>query len=241
MNYGEEQLDASSNINNDFQVKSEYTYSIKFIIVGDSSVGKSNILLRFSRNIFDPGHQATLGIEFANKHVMYNSIDYLVQVWDTAGQENFRSVTRAYYKAAAVAMVVYDITNEESFEHIRQWIKDCKDLAPKSVQLVLIGNKSDLEDKRAILNQRGLELAKENNMLFFETSALNGNGVEDAFNKTIEVIDEKIRSGYYDMENLNSQGIRKLKNGQEVNGERKIDKESLSAGKKNKKGDACCN
>ena len=236
MNYEDD-----SNINNDFQVKSEYTYSIKFIIVGDSSVGKSNILLRFSRNIFDPGHQATLGIEFANKHVMYNNIDYLVQVWDTAGQENFRSVTRAYYKAAAVAMVVYDITNEESFEHIRQWIKDCKDLAPKSVQLVLIGNKSDLEDKRAILNQRGLELAKENNMLFFETSALNGNGVEEAFNKTIEVIDEKIRSGYYDMENLNSQGIRKLKNGQEVNGERKIDKESLTAGKKNKKGDTCCN
>ena len=241
MNYGEEQLDASSNINNDFQNRSEYTYSIKFIIVGDSSVGKSNILLRFSRNIFDPGHQATLGIEFANKHVLYNNIDYLVQVWDTAGQENFRSVTRAYYKAAAVAMVVYDITNEESFEHIKQWIKDCKDLAPKSVQLVLIGNKIDLEDKRAIIEQRGIELAKENNMLFFETSALNGNGVENAFNKTIEVIDQKIRSGFYDMDNLNSQGIRKLKNGQEINGERKIDKESLSAGKKNKKNDSCCN
>ena len=207
MNYGEEQLDASSNINNDFQNRSEYTYSIKFIIVGDSSVGKSNILLRFSRNIFDPGHQATLGIEFANKHVLYNNIDYLVQVWDTAGQENFRSVTRAYYKAAAVAMVVYDITNEESFEHIKQWIKDCKDLAPKSVQLVLIGNKIDLEDKRTIIEQRGIELAKENNMLFFETSALNGNGVENAFNKTIEVIDQKIRSGFYDPDNLNSQGI----------------------------------
>ena len=230
-----------TNINNDFQNRSEYTYSIKFIIVGDSSVGKSNILLRFSRNIFDPGHQATLGIEFANKHVLYNNIDYLVQVWDTAGQENFRSVTRAYYKAAAVAMVVYDITNEESFEHIKQWIKDCKDLAPKSVQLVLIGNKTDLEDKRAIIEQRGIELAKENNMLFFETSALNGNGVENAFNKTIEVIDQKIRSGFYDPDNLNSQGIRKLKNGQEINGERKIDKESLSAGKKNKKEDSCCN
>ena len=230
-----------TNINNDFQNRSEYTYSIKFIIVGDSSVGKSNILLRFSRNIFDPGHQATLGIEFANKHVLYNNIDYLVQVWDTAGQENFRSVTRAYYKAAAVAMVVYDITNEESFEHIKQWIKDCKDLAPKSVQLVLIGNKIDLEDKRAIIEQRGIELAKENNMLFFETSALNGNGVENAFNKTIEVIDQKIRSGFYYMDNLNSQGIRKLKNVQEINGERKIDKESLSAGKKNKKNDSCCN
>jgi small GTP-binding protein len=105
----------------------EYSYSVKFIIVGDSSVGKSNILLRFSRNIFDSGHQATLGIEFANKHLIYNNTDYLVQIWDTAGQENFRSVTRAYYKASAVAMVVYDITKEESFEHIKSWLSDCKE------------------------------------------------------------------------------------------------------------------
>ena len=98
---------------NNYNQKCDYSYSVNFIIVGDSSVGKSNILLRFSRNIFDSGHQATLGIEFANKHLIYNNTDYLVQIWDTAGQENFRSVTRAYYKASAVAMVVYDITKEE--------------------------------------------------------------------------------------------------------------------------------
>ena len=144
MSYNEVQLDAST-MSNVPQSSSEYSYSVKFIIVGDSSVGKSDILLRFSRNVFDPGHQATLGIEFANKHLFYNNIDYLVQVWDTAGQENFRSVTRGYYKASAVAMVVYDITSEESFEHIQEWIKDCKDLSPKTVQLVLVGNKSDLE------------------------------------------------------------------------------------------------
>ena len=228
-----------SNINNS---KSESSYSVKFIIVGDSSVGKSNILLRFSRNVFDPGHQATLGIEFANKHLQYNNIDYLVQVWDTAGQENFRSVTRAYYKASAVAMVVYDITSEESFQHIQAWIKDCKDLAPKTVQLVLIGNKTDLEENRVIKIERGKDLAHENNMLFFETSALNGNGVEEAFQKSIECIDQKIRSGFYDLNNSSNQGIKKLSGNDGNGGERIIDKKSLSIGKKPKNNnDFCCN
>ncbi len=237
MSYDEVQLDASSMSYQ--QPKSEYSYSVKFIIVGDSSVGKSNILLRFSRNVFDPGHQATLGIEFANKHIFYNNIDYLVQVWDTAGQENFRSVTRAYYKASAVAMVVYDITSEESFQNIQSWIKDCKDLAPKTVQLILIGNKSDLEENRVITKERGEELARENRMLFFETSALNGNGVEEAFQKSIELVDQKIRSGFYDLSNSSNQGIKKLNNNE--GGERVIDKKSLAIGKKPKNDDMCCN
>ena len=175
-----------------YQSKYDISYSVKFIIVGDSSVGKSNILLRFSRNVFDPGHQATLGIEFANKHLIYNNTDYLIQIWDTAGQENFRSVTRAYYKASAVAMVVYDITKEETFQHIQTWLKDCKELAPRTVLLILVGNKSDLEDQRVISKERGENLAKENSMMFFETSALNGNGIEEAFKKSIEVVDQKI-------------------------------------------------
>ena len=228
----------SSGMDDNNQQNSDYSYSVKYIIVGDSSVGKSNILLRFSRNVFDPGHQATLGIEFANKHILYNNIDYLVQVWDTAGQENFRSVTRAYYKASAVAMVVYDITNEESFQNIQSWIKDCKDLAPKTVQMVLIGNKSDLEESRVITKERGEELARENRMMFFETSALNGNGVEEAFQKSIELVDQKIRSGFYDLTNSSNQGIKKLSNNE--GGERVIDKKSLSLGKKPKKKDDIC-
>ena len=225
--------------------KSKYdsSYSVKFIIVGDSSVGKSNILLRFSRNEFDSGHQATLGIEFANKHVIYNNVDYLVQIWDTAGQENFRSVTRAYYKASAVAMVVYDITKEETFSHIQTWIKDCKDLAPSTVLIALIGNKSDLEEQRVITKERGENLARENNMMFFETSALNGNGIENAFKKCIEKVDKKIRNGDYNLSNLdemNKYGIKKIEIEKENNNERIIDKKSLSIGKQKKKDDPCC-
>ena len=221
--------------------KYEYSYSVKFIIVGDSSVGKSNILLRFSRNTFDPGHQATLGIEFANKHLIYNNTDYLIQIWDTAGQENFRSVTRAYYKASAVAMVVYDITKEDSFLHIQNWLHDCKELAPRTVILVLIGNKTDLEDQRVVARERGENLAKENNMIFFETSALNGNGIEEAFKKSIEEVDQKIRSGYYNLSESSKQGIKKIVSGNDNdNGERIIDKKSLVMGKKQKSDDLCC-
>ena len=224
-----------------YQTKCEYSYSVKFIIVGDSSVGKSNILLRFSRNIFDSGHQATLGIEFANKHLIYNNTDYLIQIWDTAGQENFRSVTRAYYKASAVAMVVYDITKEETFDHIQTWLKDCKDLAPKTVLLVLVGNKTDLEDQRVISKERGENLAKENNMMFFETSAKLGNGIEEAFQKSIEAVDQKIRSGYYNLSDSSKHGIKKIVTGNEnESGERIIDKKSLSIGKKQKNDDLCC-
>ena len=219
----------------------EYSYSVKFIIVGDSSVGKSNILLRFSRNIFDSGHQATLGIEFANKHLIYNNTDYLVQIWDTAGQENFRSVTRAYYKASAVAMVVYDITKEESFEHIKTWLSDCKELAPNTVLLVLVGNKTDLEEQRVISKERGENLAKENNMLFFETSAKLGDGIEQAFQKSIEAVDQRIRSGFYNLSDSSKHGIKKIVSGNENdNGERIIDKKSLSLGKKQKNDDFCC-
>ena len=223
-----------------FSNKPEFSYSVKFIIVGDSSVGKSNILLRFSKNIFEPGHQATLGIEFANKHLIYNNVDYLVQVWDTAGQEDFRSITRAYYKASAVAMVVYDISSEESFLHIQNWIKDCKDLAPKNVLLVLVGNKSDLEEQRVISKEKGEDLAKGNNMLFFETSALNGNGIEETFQKCIEKIDERIRSGVYNLNDSGKEGIKKIINEKEGS-ERYIDKTSLSLGKQKNKEDNCCN
>ena len=233
----EDEMEGDMNIN---KSKYEASYSVKFIIVGDSSVGKSNILLRFSRNEFDSGHQATLGIEFANKHVIHNNVDYLVQIWDTAGQENFRSVTRAYYKASAVAMVVYDITKEESFTHIQSWMKDCKELAPSTVLIALIGNKSDLEDQRVITKERGENLARENKMMFFETSALNGNGIEDAFKKCIEIIDEKIESGDYNLDNsYNSDnmycGIKKI--GKESGVIGVVDKKALKEGQKKSK---CC-
>ena len=231
-------------MNENDEISSPYSYTIKYIIVGDSSVGKSNLLLRYSKNIFDPGHTATLGIEFANKKLVYNNINYLIQIWDTAGQENFRSVTRAYYKASACAMIVYDISNRKSFQNIENWIKDCVNLAPKTVLLVLIGNKTDLEEKREVSYEEGENLAKLNNMIFYETSALNGTNVETAFLKTIETIDEKIRKGYYDMDDSSNQGIRRItKLGVDMSGEHIINKNQLNKKKNNNNDDFlgdCC-
>ena len=221
------------------QLGSNASYKVKFIIVGDSSVGKSNILLRFYQNRFDSSKTATIGMEFVSKHYIYNNTDYLIQIWDTAGQEEFKSITRTYYKASAVAMMVYDITNENSFENIKTWLSDCKEMAPSTALLVLIGNKNDLEEKRVIIKERGEFLAQENDMIFFETSALNGNGIQEAFEKSIEIIDQRIKDGYYnDLNDDSKYGIKKISINNENNySERIIDKESLITGSKKEK---CC-
>ena len=219
-----------------------HIYQVKFIVVGDSGVGKSNIILRFTHNEFRE-LTATLGVAYDKKQLKYNNKEYLIQVWDTAGQENFKSVTRGYYKGSAVALIVYDITDEVSFTNVEKWISDCKDNAPNSALLVLIGNKSDLEEKRVISKDKGKNLAEENDMIFFETSALNGNGIENAFKKCIEAVDKKIRNGDYNLSNLNEMnkyGIKKIEIDNENNNERIIDKKSLSIGKQKKKDDPCC-
>ena len=218
------------------QTNYAYAYQVKFIIVGDSGAGKSNIILRFTHNEFKGELFPTLGLEYEKKNLIYNNTDYLIQLWDTAGQENFKSITRGYYKGSAVAMIVYDITNEQSFSNVENWIRDCKDSAPSTALLVLIGNKSDLEDKRVISKNSGEDLAIENNMMFFETSALNGNGVNDAFQKCIEIIDEKIKSGEYnldDPDNMDRYGIKKIGKDNDFAG--RVDKKALKEGFKKSK------
>lgn len=156
-----------------------FNYLFKYIIIGDSAVGKSNLLLKYAHNKFSEDYQTTIGVEFGAKNMALNNKSYRIQIWDTAGQENFRSITRAYYKNSVCAIVVYDITNRDSFGNIQTWVEDCKNQSPKTIFLVLVGNKCDLEDKRKVQYNEGLELAKTNGMLFFETSAKTGVNVEE--------------------------------------------------------------
>lgn len=216
----------------------DISYIIRFIIVGDSSVGKSNIMLRFTQDKFYTAHMTTLAVEFSNKRLTYNNTDYTIQIWDTAGQEQFKSLIRGYYKESAVALVVYDITNEDSFQNVQKWISDCHNYAPSSVLIFLIGNKSDLEEKRQISKERGENLANEYNMTFFETSALNGNGIKEAFQKCIETIDNRIKEGFYNLDS-DKNGIKVIKNdnGNSLGGTI-IDKKGLMEGGKSKK--KCC-
>jgi len=178
-----------------------FNYLFKYIIIGDAAVGKSNLLLRYAHGQFKDEYQLTIGVEFGAKNISINDKIYRIQIWDTAGQENFRSITRAYYKNSVCALVVYDITNRDSFNNISNWVEDCKNQSPKTIFMVLVGNKSDLNDKRVISVDEGKELAEKYNMIFFETSAKTGENVELIFFKSAEEIAKKIEAGYYDLEN----------------------------------------
>jgi small GTP-binding protein len=179
-----------------------FNYLFKYIIIGDASVGKSNILLKYAHNQFKPEYQLTIGVEFGAKNVEINNKIYRIQIWDTAGQENFRSITRAYYKNSVCALVVYDITNRESFNDVQTWIDDCKSQSPKNIYMLLVGNKEDLaESERQVSYEEGSEFAQKNNMLFFETSAKTGLNIDEVFVRSSGAIAEKIEKGEYDTSN----------------------------------------
>ena len=182
---------------------SNYNYLFKYIIIGDPSVGKSNLLMKFAHNKFTDEYQATIGVEFGAKNIEIDQQIYRIQIWDTAGQENFRSITRAYYKNSVCACVVYDITKRSTFDNVKSWVEDCKKQTPKSVFLVLIGNKSDLENQRQISYEEGENLAIKYKMLFFETSAKSGANVNNVFLKSAEKIAANIENGVYDLTNDN--------------------------------------
>lgn len=176
-----------------------YNYLFKYIIIGDPAVGKSNILMKYAHNKFTEEYQATIGVEFGAKNIEFDDLVYRIQVWDTAGQENFRSITRAYYKNSVCAFVVYDITNRQSFESIQSWIEDIREQSPKTVSIVLIGNKNDLEEDRKVTFDEGKNFATENRLLFMETSAKLGTGIEEIFKKSAQEIAAKMEQGFYDL------------------------------------------
>ena len=172
-------------------------YTIKYIIVGNAYVGKSNIIYRFVENKFSENYKATINLDFSYKNMKIKDKIFRIQLWDTAGQEEFQSISRGYYKSGACALVVYDITDRDTFNNVSSWVEECKNNGPSTITLVLVGNKIDLEDKRQVTYEEGEDFANRNNMQFFETSALNGTNIDKLFNDTVESINRKIEENYY--------------------------------------------
>ncbi|CEP00705.1 Ras family [Plasmodiophora brassicae] len=178
-----------------------YAYLFKYIIIGDTGVGKSCLLLQFTDKRFRPVHDLTIGVEFGARMITVDNRQIKLQIWDTAGQESFRSITRSYYRGAAGALLVYDITRRETFAHLARWLEEARQNGNRNMTIMLIGNKSDLEHRRQISKEEGEAFAKDNGLIFFETSAKTAANVEEAFIQTAEQIYEKIQSGVYDVNN----------------------------------------
>ena len=175
-------------------------FLFKYIIIGDSFVGKSKILLRYTNNSYNEIFVITIGAEFGAKTINIDGQEIRIQIWDTAGMENFKSITRSYYKNSICALIVYDISNKDSFKNVLNWIEDCKVFSPKNILLVLIGNKCDLEEKRQVSKEEGKKVAEENNMIFFETSAKDNINIDETFLKSAQKILENIKNKVYDEE-----------------------------------------
>ena len=185
-----------------------YDKLFRYIIVGDMAVGKSCILLQFTDNKFRVQHELTIGVEFGAKTIELNNKTIKIQIWDTAGQEQFQAITRTYYKGAIGALLVYDITRRDTFTHVTKWLEEVKSNSSKHICVILIGNKKDLEDKRQVTYEEGESFARENGLMFLETSAKTAFNVVEAFNLSAQAILNNIeKTGVDPTENRNKMKI----------------------------------
>lgn len=178
---------------------SQYDLLVKLLLIGDSGVGKSAILMRFADDSFTQSFITTIGIDFKIRTITLDGKRIKLQIWDTAGQERFKTITTAYYRGAMGILLVYDVTSEPSFANINQWMAAIRQHASDSVNKVLLGNKADtsgpLVAKRAIAAARGQALADQYGIHFFETSAKNGINIEESFSTIARDIKQRLLDG----------------------------------------------
>jgi len=173
----------------------EFDYLFKLLVIGDSGVGKSCLLLRFADDTFIESYIATIGVDFKIRTIRLGESVVKLQIWDTAGQERFRTITAAYYRGSHGIMIVYDVTDRDSFDHVRQWLGEVEKFAAEGVTRFLIGNKCDLSDQRAVTYEEGQELAAAYDLKFLETSARGNHQVDDAFFLLADEIKSKVQMG----------------------------------------------
>ena len=198
---------------------------IKLLIIGDSAVGKTSMLLKYTDNFFPESHLATIGVEFKTKEVEYNGYKIELQVWDTAGQERFKSITKSFFRNANGIIFVYDITQKNTFKNVKDWIKD-SEVNDFGFQRILVGNKIDLQNKRQVSLEDAKEWADKKNMEVIETSAKTGANIDKAVLKLIELILQNKTND----EIMNKFGVTEKKNTEKLN----------NKDNKTKKSKKCC-
>lgn len=170
----------------------DYDYLFKILLIGNSGVGKSSLLLRFADDTFTDNFMPTIGVDFKIRTLEVDGKTIKLQIWDTAGQERFKTITSSYYKGAHGIIVVYDVTDKESFKNIDTWMNEVEKHASDNVSRILVGNKSDLTDSRQVATDEGKELADQYNIRFMETSAKESANVEEAFTLMTKEIKSRV-------------------------------------------------
>ena len=195
-----------------------YDYLFKIAVIGDMTVGKTAFVNKFVKNEFKSNHESTIGVEFGSSIISINNINYKFHIWDTAGQEKFMSLTQNYYRNVCGMIVMYDISNRMSFNHLKMWMRNVEYYCHENVSIVIIGTKVDLDKshKRQVSYNEGLQFAQDNNALFFEISSKKNINIQNIFetlalkihekikNKEIESVPDKgIKIGHHDKQILN--------------------------------------
>ncbi len=175
-------------------VTDDYDYLLKFVLVGESGTGKSSLMTRYAKRTFDPGFVSTIGVDFSIETVTVRGATVKLQIWDTAGQERFNTITTSYYRGSHAIVVVYDVTSRASFQAVPAWFERVRHHAPDAPNVMLVGNKSDLQARRAVPEHEGADLARDHGALFLETSALADTNVSAVFRRLCEAAVDKKRA-----------------------------------------------
>lgn len=184
-------------------VSFDYDYLIKLLLIGDSGVGKSSMMIKFSDDMFSEQSIPTIGVDFKIKTIEFAGKIYKIQIWDTAGQERFRTITSSYYRGAQGIVIVYDVTNRDTYDNVKIWLTECERYNNKA-KIILVGNKCDLSSKRTVTTEEAEEYAKIMGYKFIETSAKTNKGIDDAFNLMIvEVSNSNMFKTLHNNNNIN--------------------------------------
>ncbi len=167
--------------NDDDSISDSYDQKIKIMILGETLVGKTAIITRYTKKIFAENYLTTVGIDFQNKQLNINGKKINVEIWDTAGQERFRNIAKTYFQSSDGFLLVYDITSKDSFNKLNDWYDQIKLSAPENSKCIIAGNKSDLEEKRQVKKEEGEKFASDNNLKFYETSAKDDKNINIVF------------------------------------------------------------